>query len=90
MGASESKSSLEVMEEKTLDRLFEMDPVELSTQDEDRIVAEYRKRRLEWKQEDSAAKSQGRRAKTSKGVAVSEQLGIELDIGSLLDKKADE
>lgn len=77
-------------EEPTLDLLFERDPAELSDQDMDRIVAQYRERRMEWKKEDSTSKSQGKRARTSKGTAVSEQLGIDLDVSDLIEKLVDD
>lgn len=74
----------------TLDALFEMDPEKMTDQDYNRVVLEFRKKREEWKAEDSAAKTQGRRAKTSKGVSVAETLGLDdldIDITSLQPKE---
>lgn len=69
-------SPLATVETLTLDQLFEKDPAELSEEEMHQIVVELRKGRAKWAEEDRAAKTQGRRAKTSKGQKLLEELQI--------------
>lgn len=45
---------------KSLDELFNADPLELTDEDLDTLVAEYRANRELWAKEEAAAKTQGR------------------------------
>lgn len=86
---SESNSPLAVTQPQTLDQLFELDPAEMTDDQYAQVVAEFRANRLRWAEEDRSAKNAGRRARTSKGAKIEEELGItlDLDIESLGKKK---
>ena len=51
-----------------LNDLMDKDPEALTRDEENIIIAQFRAARHTWAQEDSSAKTQGRRAKTSKGI----------------------
>ncbi|MGI9609759.1 MAG: hypothetical protein ACR2NL_05640 [Acidimicrobiia bacterium] len=72
---------------------MEKDPVELTRDEENLIVAEIRKGRKTWAQEDAKAKTSGKRAKTSKGLTAKKQIEatnnaeeMGIDIDTLLDE----
>ena len=57
---TENKSPLEEADPRSLDDLYAADPLSLTDDDVDKIVADLRQKRALWASEDAAAQSQGR------------------------------
>ena len=71
---------------RSLDDLYAADPLTLTDNDVDKIVADFRKKRALWESEDAAAQSQGRarRPKEYKAAPPKGQLSLEnLGIGKV-------
>lgn len=75
------ETPLSNVEPQSLNDLFEKDPLDLSEQDIELIVAAYRKHRAAWAKEEKDAKAQGRRPKTSVTAKAVEGMSLkDLDI----------
>jgi len=59
-----TKTPLSEVEANSLDILFSADPLDLTDNDVDKLVDEYRATRALWQKEDSEAQAQGRPRKT--------------------------
>lgn len=75
---SPEQVSLEAVNTLTLNDLMNKDPAELTREEENIIISEFRKGRAQWADEDRAAKTQGRRAKTSKGIKDLSKVQVDL------------
>ncbi len=78
------ESPLSEADPKSLDDLYAADPLTLTDDDVDKIVADLRQKRALWASEDAAAQSQGRarRPKTYKSPPPKGQLSLgDLGIG---------
>lgn len=58
---TEQKSPLTAADPKSIDDLFSEDPLNLTDEDLDKMVAYYRENRDKWAKEESAAAAEGRR-----------------------------
>lgn len=63
---AETQTPLSEADPKSLDELFNEDPLNLTDSDVERLVAELRANRHLWKKEDAEAKSQDRARRPSK------------------------
>jgi hypothetical protein len=77
MSAKKSKKDQPLTEASgdTIADLFARDPLDLTDAEVDRIIDELRKKRVEWFEEETRAKAEGRRALPSAGVKL-EDLGL--------------
>jgi len=68
--------------------LFDRDPLELTAENLDQIIEEFRRKRVEWEAEDKSAKASGRRANPNKGIkkTITKDEALSLDLGDLLGK----
>ncbi len=68
--------------------LFDRDPLELTSENLDQIIEEFRRKRIEWEAEDKSAKASGRRANPNKGIkkSITKDEALDLDLGDLLGK----
>lgn len=73
---------LNTTDPKSLDDLYNADPLSLTNEDVDRITADLREKRALWAKEDAGAKSQGRarRPKAYKAPVPKGQLSLD-DLG---------
>jgi len=63
-------------EPESIEELFSRDPLELSAQDIDKIIAHFRLHRKLWSQEEASAKSQGRTAKAAATKALAQKMSL--------------
>ena len=80
-----SGSSLVEIEPLSLNELMDKDPSTLTKEEKSQIYAEFRKGRTIWRQEDVAAKTQGRRVKTSQGQKGASLTELKVDLSDLGD-----
>ena len=91
---STSESQLLAADARSLDELFNADPLTLSDDEFRAVIKKLRAARKTWEAEDASSKAQGRRARTSKGAKVTldtlgltpEQIADTVSLDDLLDE----
>lgn len=83
MNQTPPQSPLAEANPRSLDELFNADPLSLTDEDVGKIVADFRNKRHLWEKEEQEAKTQGRRRKKVYKDAPAKLSLADLDLGSM-------